>query len=70
MSELDVVCKDIEYIKESLDRLNLQIQEWQKKAELDYVGRKEFEPVRNIVYGLVASVGLVLVGAVMALLLR
>lgn len=70
MTDIDVVCKDIEYIKEAIDKLNLQISEWQKKAEREYVTHKEFEPVRNLVYGVVAMVGLSIVGALMALLLR
>jgi hypothetical protein len=67
---IETVCKDIEYIKDAIDKLNLQISDWQKKAERDYVTRKEFEPVRNLVYGVVGTVGLTIVGALMALLLK
>ena len=52
------MAKDIQYIKEAVDAIN-------DKLESDYVKTIEFEPVKKVVFGLVA---LILVAVVRALL--
>lgn len=54
---------DIEHIKETLDSLD-------KKLSLHYITKYEFEPVRNIVYGIVSLVLVAVVGALIALVLQ
>jgi predicted nucleic acid-binding Zn-ribbon protein len=77
MAELDVlaVCietvkADVTEIKNDIKELNKKIDAWQNDMEKKFVTRKEFEPVRNIVYGLISAVGLAVIGGLMALLLR
>lgn len=58
-----VMANDIVYIRQTMKDVS-------DKLEKDYVTRDEFEPVRNVVYGMV---GLILVGflmAVIALIIR
>lgn len=51
---------DIEYIKRDVGEIKKSLQD-------DYVTRDEFQPVRNIVYGLVTSILLTVLGAILAL---
>lgn len=62
-TNMAVMANDIVYIRQTMKDVS-------DKLEKDYVTRDEFEPVRNVVYGMV---GLILVGflmAVIALIIR
>ena len=74
---VDTLAKDIEYIKATLDDckgeiggVGYEIKEWQKKIERDYVSRREYEPVRIIVYGLVSTIMLAFLSGLIYLLLN
>lgn len=58
ITSLAIIGKDIEYIKISMTEIKNQL-------EADYVRKGEFDPVKKIVYGLVA---LLLTGVVSAML--
>ena len=64
-SNLEVAFNDITNIKEKIGEINTKIGEIDKKLEQSYVTIKEFEPIRNLVYGLV---GLILLGVITALI--
>lgn len=50
--------------------IEIEIKEIKSKLERDYVTHDEFEPIRNVVYGLVSLTLLSVAGAVIALVLR
>lgn len=58
-----LVQRDIEYIKKSIDGINT-------KLETYYVSNDRFEPVRNVVYGLVGVILTTVVGAVLFVILN
>ena len=53
---IDYIRKDISDIKAKLDK--------------DYVHRSEFEPIQRIVYGVVAVMGISVIGALLALVVN
>lgn len=55
--------KDVGYIKESVQRI-------EGTLEGNYVTRIEFEPIKKVVYGLVALILVAVVGAVIALVVK
>jgi hypothetical protein len=57
------VRKDIEFIKENLREINV-------KLDQKYVTHDEFEPVKRLVFGLVAAVLLSVTGSLMVLILK
>lgn len=61
--KLAVMQNDIQYIKETLNSVD-------SKVSNNYVTKSEFEPVRKVVYGLVAVIMLAFVGAVVSLVFR
>jgi hypothetical protein len=62
-TKLAVIQKDLEYIK-------INVKDIRDKMEKEYVSRAEFEPIRNIVYGMVTLVLTGVVGALLTLVLR
>lgn len=59
----DLVQRDIEYIREAIDEIK-------GKLEKNYVTNDQFVPVARIAYGIVALMGVALVGAVMKMVLK
>lgn len=55
--------KDIEYIKKTVEEIK-------RKQEQDYVTREEFEPIKRIVYGMVAIVLTSVFGGLVALVVN
>lgn len=60
--DLAVLANDIKYIK-------AEVSEIKGKMESGYVKREEFEPVKKIVYGMVAFLLLALLGAIIKLVI-
>ena len=56
LSEMKTVKEDVKDIKEKLDK--------------DYVTQDQFTPVKNIAYGLVSTILLAVVGAIVALVIK
>lgn len=63
ITKMAVMANDIEYIKKSLTKIDT-------KLEGEYVTKTEFDPVKRIVYGLVAIVLTAVVGALVALVVK
>jgi len=53
-----------------LDWIQKDISDIKEKLEKDYVTRQEFNPVKNVVYGMVATLLLAVLGAIVTLVLR
>ena len=60
---LAVIQTDVTYIKEKMDALDT-------KMNNNYVSKEEFEPVKNIVYGLVGIILIAVIGALLALVVQ
>lgn len=60
--KLAVIQNDLTYIKEKLNAVDTKVSQ-------NYVSKDEFEPVRKIVYGLVALILIAVVGALVALVI-
>lgn len=58
-----VMKNDLEYIKKNIDDLKGQISQ-------NYISRAEFEPIKKIVYGMVALVLTSVFGAILALIIQ
>lgn len=56
LSEMRTVKEDVKDVKEKLDK--------------DYVTQDQFTPVKNIAYGLVSTILLAVVGAIVALVIK
>jgi len=57
-----LIKNDIEYIKVDVEDINI-------KLDSHYVTRAEFDPVRNIVYGMVGVILLAVIGALITLVI-
>ena len=55
-----LIAKDIEYIKKEVNKIS-------DKLQKNYVTQTEFRPVKNLVYGLVGTVLLAVVGSLVGL---
>ena len=62
VTKLAVISKTLEYIKEELDEIK-------EKLDSHYVTRTEFDPIKKIVYGIVGSVLLGVVAALISLVI-
>lgn len=60
---LAVIQNDISYIKKQLDTIDT-------KVGNTYVTKDQFEPVRNLVYGVVTVILVSVIGAVVALVVK
>lgn len=58
--EIRGMAKDISYIQQSIAKIEV-------KLDRDYVTVDQFTPVRNIVYGLVGTLGIATLGAILKL---
>jgi len=77
MPGIELIKKDIDYIRKSVTTNENNIREGFKEIndKFDhlsdmYVTRSEFLPVKLVVYGIVSSVGLSVVGAILALIVK
>lgn len=61
VAEIKGMAKDISYMQRDLSEIK-------GKLDRDYVTVDQFTPVRNIVYGLVATLGLATLGAIFKLI--
>jgi len=61
--KIAVMCNDMEYVKKTLEKID-------RRLELDYITKTEFEPIKKIVYGLVMLVLTAVVGAIVSLVLK
>jgi len=61
--KIAVICNDMEYVKKTLEKID-------RRLELDYITKTEFEPIKKIVYGLVMLVLTAVVGAIVSLVLK
>lgn len=62
-TKLAVILTKVGYIETEVNSVN-------KKLESEYVTKDQFEPVRNVVYGLVSLILVAVVGALVALVIR
>ena len=61
---------DIAVINAKLDNLTCSIDDIKKKLEADYVTRAEFMPISRGFYGLISVVGVIIIGAVLAIIIK
>jgi len=57
-------------ILNKVDRIETDVKGITTKLDADYVTQDQFEPVKKIVYGMVATILLAVVGAVVALVVK
>lgn len=62
-TEIALVAQDVGYLIKQVDKIN-------DKLEHDYVTQDQFDPVRKIVYGLVGTILLAVISAILAITLR
>lgn len=62
-TKLEVLQIDIGYIKTALDKIENIINE-------KYVTRIEFEPIRNLVYGVVSLILMTVIGAILMVIIK
>ena len=55
-TEVALMRQDIDYVKKDMDLIKKELGEIKVKLDSNYVSKTEFEPVKRIVYGLVALV--------------
>ena len=60
---LNDMAKDIIYIRRDVDKIIAQL-------DKDYVTKDQFEPIRKIVYGLVGTILIAFLGAVIAVVIK
>lgn len=58
-----VILTKVQYIESEVGKIN-------DKLEKEYVTKDQFEPVKNIVYGLVSLILVAVVGALVALVIK
>lgn len=67
---LSVIHSDLNHVKESLVELKEEMKELIASFKKDYVTQQEFAPVRIIVYGLVGTVLVGVLGALITLVIK
>ena len=67
---LSVIHSDLNHVKESLVELKEEMKELIASFKKDYVTQQEFAPVRLIVYGLVGTVLVGVLGALITLVIK
>ena len=53
-----------------LDWIQKDISDIKKKLEKDYVTEQEFKPVKNVVYGMTATILLAVIGTILTFVLK
>ena len=61
---------DIAVMANKVDNIDKTVRDIQGKLEKGYVTQDEFTPVKNIVYGMVGTVLLAVIGALIALVIN
>ena len=61
--KLAVITNDLSYIKEKLNAVD-------EKVSKNYITKTEFEPIKQIVYGVVSLILIAVVGALVALVVN
>jgi hypothetical protein len=61
--------KEIAIIATTIQNIDRDVQEIKRKLDANYVTKAEFQPVKNLVYGLVALFGAAVVAAILKLIL-
>lgn len=69
-ARLAVALSNINNIKDDLGDIKASIRQVQDTLKQDYVTQKEFAPIKMILYGMVASILLAFLTAVIALVIR
>lgn len=69
-TKLAVMATNIEFIKEEIKEVKKELSAVKKIIKEDYVHRKEFEPIKKIVYGMVTIMFLAVIGAIMSGVLK
>lgn len=64
-SDIALMAKDIDYIKDSIRRQEDMIRAINEKLENNYVSQIEFVPIRNVVYGMVGIVLVEVLGIIL-----
>ncbi len=62
-TKIAVVEQDIKYIKEKINAVD-------EKISKHYVTKEEFDPIKNIVYGVVSLILIAVVGALIGLIIQ
>lgn len=65
--DINSLITELAVMGNQLDTIESNVNDIKKKLESEYVTRDQFEPVRNIVYGMVSVILLAVVGALVAL---
>lgn len=68
-TQVALVKKDIEYVKRAVDDLKISVNDVKKNTETNFVTKGEFQPVRQLVYGLVGIIIVAVVGALIKLVI-
>jgi hypothetical protein len=63
--KIAVVANDVEHIKKSVDRIEKRFD----NLDSQYVEKSEFEPVKKVVYGVVALILTAVIGALVGLVI-
>jgi len=61
---------DLAVILNKTGYIEKEVKDIREKLEDDYVTQDQFEPVKNIVYGMISVVLLAVIGAVVALVIK
>lgn len=61
---------DLAVILNKVGYIETEVKDIKDKLEKEYVTQDQFQPVKNIVYGMVSTVLLAVVGAIVALVIR
>lgn len=69
-TEIALLAKDVGYISRSVDEVKKSIGEIQENMKNDYISRAEFDPIKNIVYGMVSIILVGVIGAIVALVIK
>jgi len=62
--------EDIKNTKDGVIRLELKIDSLFNKLEDDYVGKVEFKPIKQIVYGMVGFILVAVLGAIIGIVIN
>ena len=66
---LNAVMRELEIITDNIHDIRASIVKIEERMEEKYVSKVEFEPIKNIVYGLVGTILLAFIGAVISLVI-
>ncbi len=67
---LGKITVDVAVILNKVGYIEKEVIDMRTKLDKEYVTQDQFEPIKNIVYGMVGTIRLAVVGAIMALVIR